>query len=156
MAMVFAVIGATGCPSKSTIDKAFDYSQKIDLTAQSAQATAQMAFAENLLTVEQNSYLAPKLQTLTNGAQAFRNAVITVKMSGDTGKVQMLNTLFSEQVVTPFLDVLKDLNLIKNAPKLVAVIGLIRVAVLAISQAFGKTETVARIDKLYERADLPT
>ena len=150
----------TACPSVTTIQKAVNAADQIDVMTQSVVSATETAFSENLISVEQKQLISPKMQTLAKGSAAFKLAALALKTEyGKTeippGKLAALNALFSDTVVVPFLDVLKDLKLVRNVTQIVSALGIIRVAVLTISQAFGKTEIVSLVNRKFKESGIP-
>ncbi len=157
--LIMTVLMATACPSQSIITKAINAAEKVDSITQTAVDVANAAYTEGLLTLDQKEKLLPKLNLLAKGSTAFQNAATILKNEYHSGeipndKLLILSRMLETDVVAPFLDVLSELKLIKNASKVLAAIGLINLALVSILQAFEKEVAIKRINEKWTDAGL--
>lgn len=151
--LMFAVIftttlSNTACPVKSTITKAIHAAEKIDVVTTTAVQTTKLAFNEGLLTFEQKESLLPKMNLLAKGSLAFQEAAKKFKAEGEItqSKWQILAAMLDANIVAPFLEILAELKVIKNASKILAALGVVQVTVIAILQAFEKEKAISMIN----------
>jgi hypothetical protein len=144
LAMLFTVTLETACPSESAIQKSAKASNQLANLTLEAVRTTKTAYESNLITIETKDRIATKLVTLSKGGIAFNTSVRELQSvyrnSGiPPDKFQVLSALFDTSVISPFLSILQDLGVLKNAPSVLAAIEVIRIAVLTIASVFGKT-----------------
>lgn len=151
--LIAVLLFSTACPSKSTIQKAVNAAQKIDSVTATAVSTANLAFTEGLLTFEQKESLLPKLNLLQKGSDAFKNAANKLKAeyAGEIppDKLQVLVRILNADIIAPFLEILSELKIIKNASRILAAIGVIHVTLIEILQALEKKETISLLNQRF-------
>lgn len=146
--IVYSLVMLTACPSQSSITTAAKASNQLAGLTINAIQTVKTGYETNLFTLAQKNSIAQKLSILSDGGKAFNNAVTTLLAATRTPTADQLATLsqlFDTSVITPFLAVLTEVGLIKNAPAVMAAIAVIRTTVLSIAAVFtGKTALILK------------
>jgi hypothetical protein len=144
----------TACPSQSAISRSAKASSQLaGLTLDAVRVTRQ-AFESNLISLQTKDSIADKLVKLSKGGLAFNTTIKQLQIAYPNGKLpsdkfELLSRLFDTEVIAPFLAVLQDFGLIKNAPQIIAAIEVIRTVVLTIAGVFGKTSMIAKKELNY-------
>lgn len=135
----------TACPKETAVRRSVKASYELSgLTVDVINATGK-AYANGLISLETKDKLADSLKILSVGGKRFNQALdLVIRESGGDetkvpmDKIQMLNKLFSDEVVAPFLQVLQSLKLLspEKARQLHITIAALRTAVLTISLSF--------------------
>lgn len=141
------------CPKETAIRKASKASFQLSgLTIDAVNATAK-AFDAGIIDLSTKDKLADSLKLIAIGGKRFNNTLeIFVRESGEnlpTTKIEILNRIFSEEIVTPFLEILQKVKIISaaKAEYLVIAINSLRAAILLISDGF--TAANAKVEVRY-------
>lgn len=138
--LVYALVLATACPIKeSDIARAKRASNALaGLTADAITAT-RTAFENKLISLEQKNSIADALIMISRGGTRFTLAVKAAESSKLlVERREVLNQVFSRDIVEPFLSLLQQIGLLKNAAALAHAIDLLRVQILVISKVFSR------------------
>lgn len=106
------------------------------------------AFDAKLLTLEQKDKLADLLIAIAKGGQKGVAALQAIEASGvtelDLTQREMLNRLFDEAVIAPFLDLLTELGKLSNesSAAIRAALAAVRTAILLFSQKIGRATEI--------------
>jgi hypothetical protein len=151
LTLVYSMVFLTACPKETVLRRAAKASYSLSgLTVDVINATGK-AYAAQLINLETKDRLARHLKTISIGGERFNQ---TLKRYAEEGteipadKLLILNKIFSEEVVAPFLEVLNAIKLLspEQSAYLNSAINGLRAAILIISGAFTNAgiETNAR------------
>lgn len=140
--VIGSMIFLMACPKESAVRRAAKASYSLSgLTIDAANATAK-AYNAGLITFQTKDKIANALKTMAVGGKYFNQTL--EKFISESGaelpadKIAMLNKIFSDEVVTPFFEILQSLKFLSadKADYLRSAINALRSTVLAISSGF--------------------
>lgn len=134
-----------GCPAR-TLERAESSSKKVATYANAGVNITRDLYRENLISIGVKDKIADAFVILAKGGVAFDIAVQNAKrefgQNPPQAKIDALFATFSTEVVSKFLDVLRELKLVSDTAAYLAVIESLKAAVLIIAAAFGKRSAV--------------
>lgn len=129
-----------GCPKKSQVEKAASASYQLSgLILDLSKATTR-AYDENLISTGMASATSNLIRKMNEGAKQLTTITAELAKTADkpdTAKLQIFNTIFSNEIVSPFLSMLNRLGMIAadKAAYLSTAISALRIAILTIAGA---------------------
>lgn len=112
------------------------------------------AYDKKLITLEQKDQLADLLGAIAKGGLKGVDAIETLQKSGVTTltgpNAQVLNTIFSDEVIAPFLQLLTELGKLSNSSSAAIRAALIsvRAAIVLLSSKIGRDDVIHQINRL--------
>lgn len=147
LAVVYAVVLTTACPSSSSLKTAQEASARVATYANAGVNLTRSLYNSSVITIEQKDAVAGKFVLLADGGIAFDAAVANaIKVHGSNAsktEIAKIFETFDVQVVGKFLDILASLKLIANKLAYAQVIETIRTAVLVVANVFGRKQLIA-------------
>lgn len=154
MLVIASLVFLMACPKKTAVENAARASYSLSgLTVDVANATAK-AYNAQLINLDTKDKIAGYLKTISIGGKRFNNTL--EKFARESGpdlpadKLAILNKIFSDEVVAPFLEVLQTLKILPadRADYLRTAIAALRSAVLVISSGFTAVGVESRMEEL--------
>ena len=139
--VIYTVLLSAACPQNATREAAKASYSLSGLTVDVAKGTAR-AYQDGIIGIETKDRIANYLKTISIGGKRFNNTLeIFVKESGEnlpTDKLAILNTIFNDEVIAPFLEILTALKVLpsEKAQYLRTAIAALRSSILIISAGF--------------------
>lgn len=124
-----------GCPKKSEAKKAAELSYQFSGLVLDLAKAAEKAFDSGLITLAQKDSAVTLIRGMNTGAKSFNVLATELAASSEApapDKLAVLNRILSNEVITPFLEVLKLFTGV-NVPFVTEAISAIRIAILTIS-----------------------
>lgn len=115
------------------------------------------AWEQKLITTEQKDRLADLLAAIGRGGQKGVDVIAALQASGvdeiPKDKAALLNKVFSDEVISPFLQLLTELGKLsdESSSAIRAALISLRAAILLLSSRIGRTDVIAQI-RSYENA----
>lgn len=134
----------TGCPKKTNIEKAASASYQLSgLILDLTKATTR-AYDEKLISTGMAQASSGLLRKMNEGAKQLTSITAEMaKLEGkpDASKLDLFSRIFSNEVVTPFLNMLNRLGVVAadKASYLSTAISALRIAILTIAGALAQT-----------------
>lgn len=152
--ILYSMFLMTACPKESAVKNAAKASYSLSgLTVDIAVAAAR-AYNAQIITLDTKDKIAGYLKTISIGGKRFNNTLlIFARQSGPElpeDRLAVLNKIFSDEVVAPFLEVLQSLKILpaSRADYLRTAINALRAAVLVISSGFTAVGIENRMEEI--------
>jgi hypothetical protein len=145
-----------GCPQKTAMEKAAETAKDVAGSTRDVIKAVGEAYASGLITLEQKDRYADLLIKISQGGKEGVAILDTLTVATATpDKWQLLNTVFGEKVVSPFLTLITEIG--KLSPNQSAVIQIaiasLRTIILRLSDAFGRRAELEHKFMRIERGD---
>lgn len=152
--LVISSLFLLACPKETAVRRAAKASYSLSgLTVDAINATGK-AYAAEIIDLRTKDKMANALKTISIGGKRFNQTLeIFVRESGagelPPDKLAFLNKIFSDEVVTPFLEVLQTMKVLSPAQSdyLHVAIAALRSAILVISNGFTAAKAVASVPR---------
>lgn len=145
--LIFSLLILSACPKQSVVRQAAKASFQLSgLTVDAVNATGK-AYQANLLSAETKNRIADALKKIATGGKRFNQHLeMYFRNHGEnipSDKLEILNAIFSDEVVVPFLEILQALKVLSanDAGYLHSAINALRTAILIISNGFAAVKT---------------
>ena len=112
------------------------------------------AYDKKLITLEQKDRMADLLGAIAKGGLNGVGAIETLQKSGVTTltgtNAQVLNTIFSDEVIAPFLQLLTELGKLSasSSAAICAALISVRTAIVLLSSKIGRVDVIQQINRL--------
>ncbi|HXG85778.1 MAG TPA: hypothetical protein VNI84_17295 [Pyrinomonadaceae bacterium] len=155
LTVIYAVILTCACPQKSAIRRANEAGYQLAGAINDAQKAVEAAYDARAFSRETAIKLNTHLRTANHGSARLNDAIRAARQIAGGGaalpqsKIDALNLIFSEQVITPILEILNELKITNagRAPALFAAIQSVKTLILVISSAFPqKSSAVIKLE----------
>ncbi len=147
LAIIYSLIIATACPSKSSLEKAFNQSAKIGNLAKTSAITVGDLYKAKVIDLETKDKIVSKLEIVVTNGTRFHNVLsaLAKQYKGNVDNLtaadkSRLDLIFSSEVIAPFADILTELGVLPEATakQILLAIALLKTALLTVSNIFGR------------------
>lgn len=135
-------LGMTACPAKSDIEKAYNISENISITIETAADNVAALYTAGVISFELKETLIKRLRQARDGGKRFHAEVDALyavyKSKLPDEKIGFLDVALNAGVVQPFTDILVDIKVLSPAAqqKVLAAIVLARQAIVTLINLF--------------------
>jgi hypothetical protein len=141
LVVLFALI-VTACPKDTAIHKAAKASYELSGITRDVIAATDKAYTQHDISLALKNKLAGELVLIAAGGKRFNEIATGVNNINtiSTDKLQILNTILSNEIAGPFLSILQDISVLSlpQAVALKAALATLRTAILLISQVISE------------------
>lgn len=129
------------CPKETAVRKAAKASYELSGITLDVVKAVGKAYDAGIFSLAAKDRLAANLKTVIAGGQKFNAAVTAINGVPTDSQTSVLNQIFSDEVVTPFLAILQELKVLSpsQATYLHTAITALRAAILIISGVFAES-----------------
>ena len=154
--VIYAAAFNLACPQKSAIRRANEASYQLAGSINDAQKAVEQAFNQHIIGTDSAIRLNGYLKTANDGSIRLTQAVETLRqIYSDPAqiprtKLDALNLILSEQIITPVLRILDELKIVgaDKAPALFAALGAVKTLIVVIAAAFpGHSNAVSELNR---------
>lgn len=135
--LIYAIF-LMGCPKETAVRKAANASYQLAGITGDVINGVGKAYDAGILSLATKDKLAAQLKLVVSGGKKFNLAIEALNATPSPADISILNQIFSEQVVAPFLAILEELKVLlpNQADYLHTAITALRTAILIISGVF--------------------
>lgn len=144
--IIYSLLMVTACPSKGDLEKAFKQSANIGKVASASAVTVGDLYKAGVISLDTKDKIALQLgKIVENGARVHEVIkALAAKYKGQVDNISPterndLDLMFSREVVEPFLEIFKSLNVLPahTAQQILVAVALLRSAIMTVSGIFG-------------------
>lgn len=152
--LVAILVSQTACPKAKpgTVKAAAEAAKDIGGGTRDAIKAVGEAYRKGLITLAQKDKLADLLLLIAKGGQKGVDAIERLQNDGFTelpaDRAALLNKLFSDEVVAPFLKLLTEIGALTDSQSIAirAAVATLRTTILLLSQKIGREDAIKKIE----------
>lgn len=151
---LFVPLTQAGCGGEKQLKQVAEAAKDISGGTRDVIAAVGQAHDKQLITLQQKDKLADLLIAIAKGGQKGVDVIAALEAAGATSipsdKQKLLSTIFSDEVTTPFLQLLTELGKLTDSQSAAIrlALGGLRTTILLLSQKIGRSDVEIRIRRL--------
>lgn len=155
--LIAVSVNLTACPSNKTIKRAFQASEGIASTCETAAETIDTFYTSGTITYEQKEMLIAGLKKVRDGGKSFHRLVDAVWQTYGTNvpadQWERLDRIFDEQILAVFEEILVNARLIsgETGQKILTAIAVLRLTLRTVAKLFAEVGVKGKTAAFYQR-----